>query len=1043
MNNLTQKSRHICPKYLCNHYKQWSVIAISLFFILFLFQKTFNPLLEQRSEILSDSFFVSELQYAILKNISMNQLNNSQSFDSLNHQVNTLKQTLKSLKKNPAIEQYPDLKQKLTELINSAHQQRHLIEQFKTNHSVLQNSLHFFPSAYEHCIDSLKTLPNQQTLLAEQLKSTLIAGLMIIQNSHSGRLTQLEKALNKLEQQTPLTEACQIFIQHSHLILEYTPKVHQIHNQLSQLKIDQKIHAFYTQLEASTAQVMAKNQTYYLIILIFTIFLLIYIGITLTSLFRSNQKLKMTLTSLSEKQALFEALVKASSAITQSTNKQDLYQQITNIATQESLFDACWIGEVSSEQTVIPVAYAGKGKEYFKELVIPLDSTDIKNSGTVLECYLHKKPIITNHYPERMKHTSWAKLIQKFGIQGNATLPIIIDDHVIAILVVYTQKSNFFNKDNNEFLFQLLHDISIALERFQAQEEQALYQQNLAISAIAFESHEAMIITDKHAQIIRSNQAFNELTGYTQQEVLGKTPNILKSELHTLSFYKALWEKIYTTGAWQGEIWNRKKDGTLYPCWQSISAVLDSKGRVTHYISHALDLTKDKKAQREINRLNYHDKLTNLPNRSLLIDRLEQALSQSHQYYSVLILININRFKLFNDSLGHSAGDELLIKVAQRLQTLDFEHITNLSIARIGNDEFSITCLSQTASLEEVLLLAEHIAPEIQRKLAEPFTIQEQSAMIDISMGVTLFTPCNKTAEALLQEANTALDRAKKIAKQTAQSTIQFYDSSMQQQTKDHLKLENQLRTALTNQEFRLQYQPQIALKSGAIIGVETLIRWQKQDGTLVPPNDFIPALEESGLIIPVGMWVIEKAITQALRIHKTLPDLTMSINLSAIQFNDKELINKVQSLLEEYQYPPKLLEFEVTESLLMSDIEETIKKLNAFADLGIKIAIDDFGTGYSSLAYLKRFPVSKLKIDKAFIDDITQSNSSDPAIVQATIQMTKALGITTIAEGVEEQDQLDILNKMGCDEIQGYFFSRPLAPNDLQDFILKHMGTG
>lgn len=1040
MNNLIPKSLPLCPKYLCMHYKQWSVIAISLFFILFLFQKTFNPLLEQRSEILSNSFFISELQYAILKNISMNQLNNSQSFDSINHQVNTLKKTLKSLKNNPAIEQYPDLKQKLTELIDSAHQQRRLIETFKTNHSVLQNSLHFFPSAYEHCIDSLNKLSGSHPQLSEQLKSTLIAGLMTIQNSYSGRLSQLKKELNTLKKQSPLTDACRIFIQHSHLILEYTPKVHQVHNQLSQLKIDQKIHAFYTQLEATTAQVMSKNQMYYLIILIFTIFLLIYIGITLTTLFRSNQKLKTTLTELSEKQALFEALVKASSAITQSTDKQNLYQQITQIATEESsLFDTCWIGEVTSEQTLVPVAYAGEGKEHFKELIIPLDSTDIKNSGTVLESYLHKKPVITNHYPQRMAHTAWAKLIQKFGIQGNGSLPIIIDDKVIAILVVYTRKPNFFNKDNNEFLYQLLHDISIALERFQAQEEQVLYQENLAISAIAFESHEAMIITDEHAKIIRSNQAFNQLTGYTQQEVLGQSPGMLKSELHTQSFYKTLWQQIHNTGAWQGEIWNRKKDGTLYPCWQSISAVLDSKGKVTHYISHALDLTKDKKAQREINRLNYHDKLTNLPNRSLLIDRLEQTLSQSHQNYSFLLLININRFKLFNNSLGHSAGDELLIKVAQRLQTLDFEHINNLSIARIGNDEFSVTCLSNIASLEEVLPIAESIAPAIQAKLAEPFIIQKQSAIIDISIGVTLFTPCNKTAEALLQEANTALSRAKKIAKQTAQSTIQFYDASMQQLTKDHLKLENQLRTALTNQEFRLQYQPQIELKSGDIIGVETLIRWQKEDGSLVPPNDFIPALEESGLIIPVGMWIIEKAINQALLLHKMLPTLTMSINLSAIQFNDKHLINKVQALLEEYQYPAELLEFEVTESLLMSDIEETIKKLNAFADLGIKIAIDDFGTGYSSLAYLKRFPVSKLKIDKAFIDDITLNDSSDPAIVQATIQMTKSLGITTIAEGVEEQEQLDILDTMGCDEIQGYFFSRPLPPNELQKFILKH----
>ena len=1039
MNNPLKQPLSFCSNYLCSHYKQWGIITISLFLILFLFQKTFNPLLEQRSEILSNSFFVSELQYSILKNISMNQLNNTQTFDNLNHQVNALKQTLKSLKNSPAIQQHPALKQKLKELIEKAHQQRQLIEQFKTNHSVLQNSLHFFPTAYRQCIQSVKVPIQQNPALKEQFKNTLIAGLLMAQNANATQVTQLNNSLERLKNQVDISPECQNFLKHTSLLLEYSPKVHKIHHQLSSLDIDKKVHSFYTQLEEATAQIVATNKTYYLIILIFTVFLLIYIGITLTNLFRSNQSLKSTLDSLSEKQALFKALVKANTAITQSKDKNTLYQQITEIATQKKLFETCWIGEVSSEETLIPIAYSGEGKEHFKELVIPLDSSDIKNSGTILECYLQKKPIITNHYPQRMVHTMWAKLIQQFGIQGNAALPIIINDKVIAVLVVYTRKANFFTEDNNKFLYQLLHDISIALERFKAQEEQAQHQQDLAISSIAFESHEAIVITDANANIIRCNQSFTQLTGYTQIEALGQTPSILKSELHTHSFYKALWQQIYKTGAWQGEIWNRKKDGTLYPCWQSISAVLDKNGKVTHYISHALDLTKDKKAQREITRLNYHDKLTGLPNRSLLFDRLEQALSQSHQFYSFLFLININRFKLFNDSLGHSAGDELLIEVAQRLQTLEFNNIHNVSIARIGNDEFSITCLSKTSPADSAQQLAETIALSIQTKLADPFIIQDQSAIIDTSMGVTLFTPCNKTAKALLQEANIALYRSKKIAKQTAQSTVQFYDITMQKQTKDHLKLENQLRTALTNREFKLQYQPQIALGSRKIIGVETLIRWQKQDGTLVPPNDFIPALEESGLIIPVGMWIIEKAIKQAIELHKLLPDLMMSINLSAIQFNDKLLINKVQALLKQYQYPAELLEFEVTESLLMSDIEETIKKLNRFADLGIKIAIDDFGTGYSSLAYLKRFPVSKLKIDKAFIDEITHDDSSDPAIVQATIQMTKALGITTIAEGVEEQDQLDILDQMGCDEIQGYFFSRPLAPKDLQEFILKH----
>jgi len=1020
-------------------YKQWVVIAISLCVILFLFQKTLNPLIGQRSEILSETFFINELQYAILKNISQNQLNKTQSFDTLNTQVNLLKQTLKSLKNNPAIQQFPELNSKLNNLISSAHSQRKMIEQFKSNYSVLQNSLRFFPTAYDTCSQSIEHSTHQDKKLIGSLQTTFIAGLMAMQNTHSNRFPLLNIQLNALEQQKHLSSECQIFIKHGRILSQYTPKEHQVRGQLSELEIDEKIHYFYTQLEQNTSEVIAKNQTYYLIILIFTIFLLIYIGLTLTNLFRSNQRLKQTLKNLSEQQALFEALVKANSAITQSENKNTLYQHICDIATQESLFDSCWIGKVKPNQTLVPIAYAGEGKHVFKNLTIPLDSNSLENSDTILECYLQKKPIITNHYHSTSEHTHWAKTIAQWGIQGSGILPIIVEDSVIAILVVYTRKPNFFTPENSEFLHQLVHDIGITLERFKSTKEQIQHQQDLAISSIAFESHEAIIITDSDAKIIRTNQAFTELTGYSQQEVLGKSPSLLKSKLHTESFYKGLWQCIFKTGTWQGEIWNRKKDGTLYPCCQSISSVLDADGKVSHYISHALDLTKDKESQRQIEHLNYHDKLTNLPNRSLLIDRLEQTLSQANQNYNVLFLININRFKLFNDSLGHSTGDELLIKVAQRLQTLHFSEINNFSIARVGNDEFSASCQTQIKSLSKALHLAGMIAQKIQSRLGESFTIQEQTAVIDTSMGVTLFMPSKKTAEDLLQEANTALNRAKKIAKQTAQSTIQFHEPAMQQQALHQLELENQLRSALVNMEFILQYQPQIDLRSGQIIGVETLVRWQKQDGTLVPPNDFIPALEESGVIIPVGMWIIEEAIIQARLLHETLPKLTVSVNLSAIQFNDKNLIDNVQKQLEKSKFPASLLEFEVTESLLMSDIEDTIKKLNAFANLGIKIAIDDFGTGYSSLAYLKRFPVSKLKIDKAFIDDITHINSTDAAIVQATIQMARALNIITIAEGVEEQEQLELLSTMGCDEIQGYLFSKPLSPMDLQSFILKY----
>ncbi|MCF6346166.1 MAG: EAL domain-containing protein [Thiomicrorhabdus sp.] len=1021
-------------------HKQWIIIVASLLLILFFFQKTLNPLLKDRNNILSQSFFVHELQYSILKTISNNPLKNKQSFDTLNHQIQLLKKTLHSLKNNQAIQAIPKLSKKLNHLMDTANQQQNLIEQFKTNYSVLQNSLYFYPTAFNICTQPITQSQQPNTKpLQERLKNTFISGLLSVHNADIKQRAQLNKHIEILESQQNLSTQCQIFLAHSRLLSEYSPKIRNVNSQLANLKIDDKVHDFYTQLEISASKVMAKNQTYYLIIVMFTIFLLIYIGMILTNLFRSNQHLKETLDTLSQKQALFESLLKASTAITQSKNRSNLYQNICDAATQKSLFESCWIGEITPQKTLVSVACSGEGKSLMKKLVIPLDSNAIEHSGTILECYQTKKPVITNHYPKRMAQTSWATLIQKLGIQGNASIPILMNNQVVAVLIVYTRKSNVLTNEYCAFLEQLASDISITLERFSAIDAQEKHQQNLAISSIAFESHEAILITDDNANIIRSNKAFTTLTGYSQQEVLGKTPSILKSEFHTESFYKSLWQSLYKTGVWQGEMWNRKKDGTFYPCQQSISSVLDSTGKVTHYISHALDLTKDKQAQREINRLSWLDKLTNLPNRSLLIDRLTQSLSQSGQNYHCLYLININRFKLFNESLGHSAGDALLIKIAQQLQSLNIKHVDNLEIARIGNDEFSISCITKIKNTNKAHQQAEIIANDIQAWLGKPFVIQKQTAMIDTSIGVTLFTPGNKTAETLLQEANMALDNAKKLAKQTAQSTIQFYKQAIHEQSQDRLKLENQLRTALTNQEFTLQYQPQINLITGNIIGVETLIRWQQKDGNLVPPNAFIPALEESGLIIPVGIWIIEEAIIQAKILHKIRPDITLSVNLSAIQFNDKHLIENVKKILQKRNYPANLLEFEVTESLLMSDIEEAIKKLNAFANLGIKIAIDDFGTGYSSLAYLKRFPVSKLKIDKAFIDEITHTDSSDSAIVLATIQMTKTLKITTIAEGVEEQSQLNLLKTMGCDEIQGYLVSKPLSPDDLTNFIQAH----
>ncbi|WP_127471350.1 putative bifunctional diguanylate cyclase/phosphodiesterase [Thiomicrorhabdus aquaedulcis] len=576
----------------------------------------------------------------------------------------------------------------------------------------------------------------------------------------------------------------------------------------------------------------------------------------------------------------------------------------------------------------------------------------------------------------------------------------------------------------------------MALQRIALKQTQQQDQQNLAIASIAFESHEAIIITDTHGQIIRSNQAFSDLTGYRRDEIIGKTPRAFKSGLHNVEFYASLWHSVMAKGKWQGEIWNRKKDGTLYPSWLSISAVHNAQGVITHYISHASDLTRDKESERKIHYLYNHDNLTNLPNRVLLLDRLEQQLLSQDSHYNALFLINIYRFKMFNESLGHAAGDAILVAVAERLKNCKIDDVLNTNVARIGSDEFTLLAKTDAADSISTTHLAGRIARRIQEKLSEPYIINGQSVIIDTTLGITVFNAGLQKAEEIIQEAQTALHRAKLNAKHSRLSTLQFYEPAMQLQAQKRLQLETDLRRALTQNEFVLYFQPQLDLKTNTILGAESLIRWQKSPGQLVPPNEFIPVLEETGLMVPVGYWILEEALKQAAKIHLTHPNFTVAVNLSAMQFNDEHLVENIQTRLSALNYPASRIELEVTESILMINATSTLDKLNALAELGIHIAIDDFGTGYSSLAYLKRFPVTKLKIDKSFIDDLNSHLLADTAIVQATIDMARALNIKTIAEGVETAEQKARLTSMQCDQIQGYYLAKPMPIESFLHFI-------
>lgn len=556
----------------------------------------------------------------------------------------------------------------------------------------------------------------------------------------------------------------------------------------------------------------------------------------------------------------------------------------------------------------------------------------------------------------------------------------------------------------------------------------------LRIAATAFESQEAMVITDAESIILRINRAFAACTGYTAEEAVGHKMNLLRSGRHDASFYSTMWQCIHRTGSWQGEIWDRRKNGEIYPKWLTITAVTGNNGVVTHYVGTQTDITERKAAADKIHHLAYYDPLTQLPNRRLLDDRvahgINAALREGKQM--ALLMLDLDRFKAINDSLGHLAGDELLQQVAGRL-TARLRDVD--TIARLGGDEF-IVLLEDITHPDD----AARVAGAIIADLNKPFQLtQNGDVRIGVSIGISLCPQHGDTAAILMEEADAALYQAKAEGR----GCFAYFSDAKTQEVRDRIAFEARLRQAIDQQELRVFYQPQIDIASGRIVGAEALVRWQNPTEGLILPVRFIPIAEGTCLIDAIGEWVLRKACRQGRQwLDDGLPPLNLAVNVSPHQFRRNGFSALVAAVLTETGFPAKRLELEVTESGLMeykNKITETglsesqdqsVDTLNSLRDQGIHLAIDDFGTGYSSLAYLKRFPLNVLKIDKSFIDDISQ-HKDDRAIVATIIAMGHILGFKVLAEGVETVEQLGFLQAQGCDLYQGYLHHRPLPVDE------------
>ena len=556
--------------------------------------------------------------------------------------------------------------------------------------------------------------------------------------------------------------------------------------------------------------------------------------------------------------------------------------------------------------------------------------------------------------------------------------------------------------------------------------------QQLRIAAIAFDSQEGIVVTDANMNILRVNSSFTKIAGYEEHEVVGCSPNILRSGRHETSFYDAMWKSINDTGAWQGEIWNRRKNGEIFLEYLTITEVKDQYDQLANYVATFVDVTLRKESVDKIQRLAFYDSLTELPNRALLQERLKLALAASHrsENWGALMFIDMDNFKTLNDTLGHDMGDLLLQQVAERLLSCVRDGDT---VARLGGDEFVVMLENLSGQCSVAATFAETIGHKIQVKLNENYQLSIHEYRSTPSIGVTLFNGHVQTTDELLKQADIAMYQAKT----SGRNALRFFDPKMQTDINARVTLEKELRLAITENQFMLHYQAQLN-DDEQIIGAEVLIRWQHPLRGFISPAEFIPLAEETGLILIIGLWVLETACKQ-LKIWQAsvhTEHLQLAVNVSSKQFYQTNFVEQVTQVLAEQQINPERLKLELTESLVLDDIEGTIVKMHALRAMGIHFSMDDFGTGYSSLSSLKKLPLNQLKIDQSFVRDIT-SDEDDAVIVQTIIAMANKLGMEVIAEGVETQAQRLFLKNNDCLLFQGYLFSKPI-PVDQFERLLK-----
>jgi diguanylate cyclase (GGDEF)-like protein/PAS domain S-box-containing protein len=732
---------------------------------------------------------------------------------------------------------------------------------------------------------------------------------------------------------------------------------------------------------------------------------------------------------------LYTVLSHTNKAIADASSRQMLFADICDFAVRYGGFKMAWIGLINN-QVVKPQVHAGDESGYLRSMEIRVDESALAR-GPVGRAAKINQVVCVNNTQLDADFSPWREAAIERGYQALAAVPLTVNGKVVGIYSIYSEQSDVFDDKMLSLLASLGRDMSAAMLRLQERQKRLQAEAKIQqLSQVVEQNAHAILITDTDFKIEYVNRAFTVLTGYLLQEILHKEPTILRSRYTDDDTYEDINRTLKAGREWNGQIRNQRKDGSLYWSLQSITPIKNEEGEVTHYVSTSEDNTDLHDAQQTIEQLAFYDPLTNLPNRRLLSDRLQQALEHAQRYDDKMVAVmvfDLDNFKTVNDSLGHNYGDELLKHVAQIFQSQVRSEDT---VSRQGGDEFTIVL----AGMHQIEKIAD-IADGILQKLSQPINLSGHQVVISTSIGIAVYPNDADTYDELLRNADMAMYHAKEEGK----NNFQFFMPAMNKQAHHRLLLENKLRDAIEQEHFQLFYQPQIDLKTGEIIGTEALIRWFDPEQGMISPAEFIPLAEDTGLIGQIGDWVIDTACREMKTLqNQGFPKIKVAVNVSAFQFrHGKHLAEVICKALAEYQYPAKLLALELTESILIDDTKETLKVLNAIRDLDITLAIDDFGTGYSSLSYLKKFPIDILKIDQSFIRDIT-TDMSDKAIVSAIIAMAKQLEIDVLAEGVETLEHQAFLQSQGCDYVQGYLYCRPIPADELfSRWQKKELTTG